>query len=177
MIIKGYKIFNSDWTCRNKQYSCPGEFVENVYPRVCKRGMHFCPRIMDCLVYYPLELETSDGELAKLRVAAVNADADDCDMPIDWGESLYGEKYATSRLNVVEELNDEEILTELIKEMGAATSQELYEMIDAIKIHMACPINPNSLTQHIIMCAARIYESKRISDLGVEDSRCITERS
>lgn len=23
-IVKGYKVFNSDWTCRDKQYTCPG---------------------------------------------------------------------------------------------------------------------------------------------------------
>ena len=23
-IVKGYKVFNSNWTCRDKQYTCPG---------------------------------------------------------------------------------------------------------------------------------------------------------
>jgi hypothetical protein len=27
-IVKGYKVFNSDWTCRDKQYTCPGTFEE-----------------------------------------------------------------------------------------------------------------------------------------------------
>ena len=22
--VRGYKVFNSDWTCRDKQYTCPG---------------------------------------------------------------------------------------------------------------------------------------------------------
>ena len=33
--IKGYKVFNSDWTCRNKQYTCPGKFEEDVELDVC----------------------------------------------------------------------------------------------------------------------------------------------
>ena len=28
--VKGYKVFNPDWTCRGKQYSCPGNFEEDV---------------------------------------------------------------------------------------------------------------------------------------------------
>ncbi len=41
-IIKGFKVFNPDWTCRGKQYTCPGTFEEDVSPSVCDRGMHFC---------------------------------------------------------------------------------------------------------------------------------------
>ena len=28
--VRGYKVFNPDWTCRGKQYSCPGAFEEDV---------------------------------------------------------------------------------------------------------------------------------------------------
>lgn len=42
--IKGYKVFNSDWTCRNKQYTCPGKFEEDVELDVCSRGLHFCKK-------------------------------------------------------------------------------------------------------------------------------------
>ena len=31
MIVNGYKVFNSDWTCRDKQYTCPGKFEEKEY--------------------------------------------------------------------------------------------------------------------------------------------------
>ena len=50
--VKGYKVFNPDWTCRNKQYTCPGEFEENVLLDVCHSGMHFCERAADCFNYY-----------------------------------------------------------------------------------------------------------------------------
>lgn len=44
MSVKGYKVFNPDWTCMNKQYTCPGTFEEDVNPSVCNVGMHFCKR-------------------------------------------------------------------------------------------------------------------------------------
>lgn len=45
MSVKGFKVFNSDWTCRNKQYSCPGRFEEDGELSICDHGMHFCKRI------------------------------------------------------------------------------------------------------------------------------------
>lgn len=41
-------MFNSDWTCRDKQYTCPGEFIEDVDLLTCDAGMHFCLELEDC---------------------------------------------------------------------------------------------------------------------------------
>ena len=30
-VVKGFKVFNPDWTCRDKQYTCPGKFEEEGY--------------------------------------------------------------------------------------------------------------------------------------------------
>lgn len=49
--IKGYKIFNSDWTCRDKQYKLGGTFHEDEV-ELCNRGMHFCTKLEDCFDYY-----------------------------------------------------------------------------------------------------------------------------
>lgn len=44
--VRGYKVFNEDWTCspngNTKQYTCPGKFEEDITPVRCGRGMHFC---------------------------------------------------------------------------------------------------------------------------------------
>lgn len=37
--VKGYKVFNSDWTCTpaegvKKQYTCPGKFEEEIDLRI-----------------------------------------------------------------------------------------------------------------------------------------------
>ena len=61
--VKGYKVFNPDWTCRNKQYTCPGKFEENVLLNVCHSGMHFCERAVDCFNYYDFNPENKIAEV------------------------------------------------------------------------------------------------------------------
>lgn len=51
-MVKGYKVFNPNWTCRGKQYTCPGMFEEAAELEVCKHGMHFCKWAVDCFNYY-----------------------------------------------------------------------------------------------------------------------------
>ena len=57
--VHGYKVFYSDWTCgffRNrKQYTCPGRFEEDVKLRLCRSGMHFCEKLVDCFKYYAFD--------------------------------------------------------------------------------------------------------------------------
>ena len=55
MSVKGYKVFNHDWTCKGKQYTCPGTFKEDVNPSVCNVGMHFCKNAADCFRYYDFD--------------------------------------------------------------------------------------------------------------------------
>lgn len=50
--IKRYKVFNHDWTCRGKQYVCPGKFEEEVKPVVGEVGIHFCRNVIDCFECY-----------------------------------------------------------------------------------------------------------------------------
>lgn len=40
--VYGFKVFSPDWTCRGKQYTCPGRFTEDVEPLIGEIGMHFC---------------------------------------------------------------------------------------------------------------------------------------
>lgn len=53
--IKGYKIFNSDWTCRDKQYKL-GETFHEEEVELCSRGMHFCTKLEDCFYYYDFNI-------------------------------------------------------------------------------------------------------------------------
>jgi len=53
--IKGYKIFNYDWTCRDKQYKLGETFHEDEV-ELCSRGMHFCTKLEDCLDYYDFNI-------------------------------------------------------------------------------------------------------------------------
>lgn len=52
--MKGYKGFNKDFTCLEKQYEENTDYEENG-DDICKQGvMHFCKNPWDVLNYYPL---------------------------------------------------------------------------------------------------------------------------
>ena len=93
MNIKGYKVFNPDWTCMNKQYTCPGTFEEDVNPSVCNVGMHFCKNAVDCFRYYDFDPNNHVAEV------------------IAHGTVVEGEdKCATNKLEIVREIPWAEVL-------------------------------------------------------------------
>ena len=51
-IIKSYKGFNTDMTCKNKQYE-EGKEYEEQNAEACECGMHACEYPLDCFGYYP----------------------------------------------------------------------------------------------------------------------------
>ena len=76
--MKGYKVFEPDWTCRGFQYEVGKTYEEDVTPRVCERGFHFCKKAADCFSYYPLIKVKScrsyrPGEVMKARASAVRS--------------------------------------------------------------------------------------------------------
>ena len=92
-VVKGFKVFNPDWTCRNKKYGCPGRFEEDVTPSACNVGMHFCKKAADCFNYYSFD---SNNKVAEV---------------IAYGEiSEDGDKCATNKLEVVREIPWSELL-------------------------------------------------------------------
>ena len=91
--VKGFKVFNPDWTCRDKQYTCPGEFKEDVKPMACSAGMHFCPDLKDCFEYYQ------------------NNPNNHCAEVIALGEVVQdGNKCATNHLQIIREIPWDEVL-------------------------------------------------------------------
>ena len=91
--VKGYKVFNTDWTCRGKQYSCPGNFEEDVTLSVCNSGMHFCKKASDCFNYYQFDPNNHVAEV----VARGNVVED-------------GDKCATDKLEIIREIPWAELL-------------------------------------------------------------------
>ena len=91
--VYGYKIFNPDWTCLNKQYTCPGEFKEDVKQTLCSASMHFCPNLKDCFEYYP-----SDPNYHCAEVVALDEIVQD------------GNKCATNHLQIIREIPWNEVL-------------------------------------------------------------------
>jgi len=92
-MVKGYKVFNKDWTCENKQYSCPGVFEEYGKLEMCKHGMHFCKIAADCFSYYRFDTENHVAEV------------------IASGTVLEGRgKCCTDKLEIVREIPWDEVL-------------------------------------------------------------------
>lgn len=96
--VHGYKVFDSDWTCRParakpKQYTCPGKFEEEGKLEVCCHGMHFCQTAADCFNYYDFDSENKVAEV------------------IAYGEVLtVGDKSCTDKLEIVREIPWDEVL-------------------------------------------------------------------
>lgn len=113
-MVKGYKVFLSDWTCQPggnfKQYSCPGMFEQDGKLEMCVNGIHFCKKLMDCFKhkqYYP-----------GYKVAEV----------IAHGEVLERNgKCCTNKLEVVKEISPEEYLA--IKKYTEALRKEIEQMM------------------------------------------------
>lgn len=92
-MVKGYKVFNPDWTCRDKQYICPGLFEEDVNPSVCNVGMHFCKNAADCFRYYDFD---PNNHVAEVIAHGTVAEGED--------------KCATNKLEIVREIPWAEVL-------------------------------------------------------------------
>lgn len=91
--VYGYKIFNPDWTCRDKKYTCPGEFKEDVKPMLCGAGMHFCPDLKDCFTYYPNNPNNHCAEVVAL--GEIVQDGNEC---------------VTNHLQIIREIPWDEVL-------------------------------------------------------------------
>lgn len=61
--VKGYKVFNADWTCRGFQYVVGETFEEDVIPSCYDKGFHFCTKVSDCFNYYPFDSNNKVAEV------------------------------------------------------------------------------------------------------------------
>ena len=50
--IKGYKVFNEDWTCRGFQYEVGKTYKHDGNIELCGSGFHYCRKLIDCFEYY-----------------------------------------------------------------------------------------------------------------------------
>ena len=91
--VRGYKVFNPDWTCRGFQYEVGKTFEEDVTPSTCDRGFHFCEKASDCFSYYPFNPENKVAEV----IALGDVDSD-------------GTKSCTNKIQIVREIPWDEVL-------------------------------------------------------------------
>lgn len=95
MRVKGYKVFNADWTCRGFQYVVGETFEEDVIPSCYKKGFHFCTKASDCFNYYPFDPNNKVAEveaIGEIDTSSVNS------------------KCCTNKIRIVRELSWNEVL-------------------------------------------------------------------
>ncbi len=93
--MKGYKVFNPDWTCRGFQFEVGKIFEEDVKPKCCYRGFHFCTKASDCFSYYDFN---SNNKVAEVEVLG----------DIDSGSD--NSKHCTNKIHILRELSWHEVL-------------------------------------------------------------------
>jgi len=51
-VVKGYKVFNPDFTCNGYQFKVNETFEHKGELKICSSGFHFCLKASDCFNYY-----------------------------------------------------------------------------------------------------------------------------
>ena len=91
--MKGYKVFNPDWTCRGFQYAVGETYERSPNISVCERGFHFCERAADCFNFYSFDPKNKVAEVEALGTVLTE-----------------GDKSCTDKIKIVRELTWEEVL-------------------------------------------------------------------
>lgn len=63
MSIKGYKVFNPDWTCEGFQFEVGKTFKHKGNIEIYKKGFHFCQKASDCFNYYSFDSKNKVAEI------------------------------------------------------------------------------------------------------------------
>jgi len=93
--MKGFKVFNSDWTCRGFQFEVGKTFTEDVTPVYCDRGFHFCTKAADCFKYYDFNPDNKVAEVEALGDIDTNNDDSKC---------------STNKIHIIREITWQEVL-------------------------------------------------------------------
>ena len=94
MGIKGYKVFNSDWTCRGFQYKVGETYIHNGNIKMCVSGFHFCQKASDCFSYYQFDSNNKVAEIEAIGLVETS-----------------GNKSVTDKIVIVREIPWQELLT------------------------------------------------------------------
>ncbi len=93
--MKGFKVFNSDWTCRGFQFEVGKTFTEDCIPVCCRKGFHFCTKAIDCFNYYAFNPDNKVAEVEALGDVDTNNKDSKC---------------CTNKIKIVREISWNEVL-------------------------------------------------------------------
>ncbi len=92
--VKGYKVFNPDWTCREFQYEVGKTFEHDGNIELCGSGFHFCQKASDCFNYYDFNSNNKVAEIEALDLVETE-----------------GNKSVTNKIHIIREIPWQELLT------------------------------------------------------------------
>ena len=91
--VKGFKVFNGDWSCLNFRFEVGKTYTHEGELRICNSGFHFCEKAIDCFDYYNFNPNN--------KVAEVIAHG---------GIQVEGNKSCTDKIEIVREVSWPELL-------------------------------------------------------------------
>lgn len=142
--MKGFKVFNSDWTCRGFQFEVGKTFTEDVTPVCCDRGFHFCTKAADCFRYYSFDPDNKVAEVEALGDIDTNNDDSKC---------------STNKIHIIREITWQEVLD--LVNLGTAViatavigtavigTRLAFQMVVSIQNHQRFSCSTNLLIGHI----------------------------
>ena len=96
--VKGYKMFNSDWTCREFKYEVGKTYKTDEPISLCEKGFHFCKELTQCFSHYDCVTWNKFAEVEATGNVIVGED-----------------KFVTNEIRIVREIPFSEIV-EIIKQ-------------------------------------------------------------
>ena len=90
--MKGYKVFNPDWTCKGMKYEVGKTYEYKGEIGLCEAGYHFCRRLTDCFNFYRFDPNNKVAEIEALGIVHTSG------------------KSVTDRIRIVRELSWYEVL-------------------------------------------------------------------
>ena len=101
--MKGYKVFNSDFTCRGFQFEVGKTYKHNGDIGLCRAGFHFCRIAADCFNFYGFDPQNKVAEIEAIGLV----ESDEV-------------KSVTNEIKIVREISWQEVL-ELVNTGRACT--------------------------------------------------------
>ncbi len=92
--MKGYKVFEPDWTCRGFQYEVGQTYTHEGPIRPCSSGFHFCAAPADCFEYHRFDPDNKVAEVEAIGQTIID-----------------GNKTVTDQIVIVREIPWAELLT------------------------------------------------------------------
>ena len=91
--MKAYKVFDSNWKCRDMQYEVGKEFTAKGKIIPCENGLHACLKLDDCFNYYSFD---PNNKVAEVEICGLVVEEEN--------------KIATDKMLIVKEITWQEVL-------------------------------------------------------------------